>query len=270
MALKKKRLPEEINLNLVPMIDITSFILLALAILVMSMKKEASLDNILKLPPILHASKQDQTLMQIYILPAVIGPGGAINPDSTGLVAFMGKSRPPDACPNCQLPFRDINKNYIPGALLDGSGNPVASLGSAVTEEEQKKVSKERPPSYWCSRCRFEISPYVKLDEIPSLLKQKKKEVLDQMVATENFSRLRKQEAPMTSDQIKRMEDDIPLLIKADEQSFYGRILQVVFTAQSKDCDIKKFAFVTLPEASMQVQKAKERQDKLKEKQNRK
>jgi hypothetical protein len=83
-----------IDLNLVPMIDITSFILLALAILAMSMKKEASLDNILNLPPILYSSKQDTTELQIYILPAKVLEGGIIHPDSTGLVAFTGKGKP--------------------------------------------------------------------------------------------------------------------------------------------------------------------------------
>ena len=170
MAFKKQKKKLMTNINLVPMIDITSFILMALAILVMTMKKEASLDNILNLPPILYSSKQDTTELQIYILPAKVLEGGNIHPDSTGLVAFTGKGKPPVKCPNCGIAFRDAKAEYLPGTLLDMGGKPVQALTKAVEEEtveSQYKLSKEIPPAYFCSSCRFEISPYLKLDEIP-------------------------------------------------------------------------------------------------------
>lgn len=257
MALDNRKKFKDFNLNLVPMIDVTSFILLALAILTMSMKKEASLDNILKLPPVVHASKQDKTLLQIYVLPATILPGGNVNPDSTGLIAFMGKAQIPARCPNCKLPLRDAKGGYIPGSLTDMRGKPMQTIQSnvGVSSPEEAKLKTERPPSYLCSRCKFEISPYLKLDEIPKALSEKKREVLDQMVATENFSRTRKQQPHLTPAEIKKLEEAIPLMVKADNNAFYGRILQVVDMAQDKLCDIKKFTFVTLPEASAQAQK---------------
>lgn len=257
MAMAKRKIPTEINLNLVPMIDITSFILLSLAILVMSIKKEASLDNIIKLPPVLHASKQEKTQLQIYILPAVIMAGGVVNPDSTGLVAFVGKSAVPEKCPNCGLLLRDAKNKYVPNTLRKITGQSLASLSTDVTSTkvDDPNLKKERPPAYWCVRCNQEISPYLRLDDIPKALKAKKKEVLDQLVKTENYSRQNKGIPQLTPAEIKNIEDDIPLMIKADDKAFYGRILQVVDMARDTSCDLKKFAFVTLAEASLEAQK---------------
>jgi len=268
MALGKKT-KVMLDLNVVPMIDITSFILLSLAILNMSMKKEASLDNILKLPPVVHASKQDKTQLQIYVLPAVILPGGYVHPDSTGLVAFMGKSQVPIICPNCQLSFRDPKKNaYIPKTLLDMGGKPILEIQQQDDEksDDSKKLVTEKPPAYKCSRCGSEISPYLKLDQIPLELKKKKKEVVDLQVSSENFSRKKNGKGPLTPQEVKQIEDELPLMIKADDLSFYGRILQVVNMAMDTTCNIKKFAFVTLPEASIEAQKSDKIKEKMQEK----
>lgn len=260
MAFKKKKLKTELNINLVPMIDVTSFILLSLAILAMSMKKEASLDNILKLPPVVHAMKQDKSQLQIYVLPAALLPGGYLNPDSTGLVAFMGKSKAPEKCPNCGLALRNDKKEYISGTLLNLNRTPLLQMKvvDEKNEEELRKLSKERPPAYLCSRCNYEIGPYLKLEEIPKELKAKKKEVVDLLVNTEVFTRTQKGEV-LSPDAIKALGDsiknEIPLMIKADDEAFYGRILQVVYMAKDTSCDIKKFAFVTLPEASQEAKK---------------
>jgi hypothetical protein len=263
MAFKKK-LPTEVNINLVSMIDVTSFILLSLAILNMSMKKEASLDNVLKLPPVLYASKQNMTQLQIFVLPAAIQSGGYVNPDSTGLVAFFGKSTVPLECPNCHLPFRNAKKEYIPNSLLDQNGRPMAEMAKLDEEKDeaaQKKKSQDRPPAYSCSRCRYEISPYLKLDEIPKALQARKKEVVDEMVKSENFARQQKKEPPMSEAEAKKMGEDIPLMIKADNLAFYGRILQVVNMSMDTSCDIKKFAFVSDASASLEAQK-KEKEER--------
>jgi biopolymer transport protein ExbD len=263
---KKKKLPSEINLNLIPMIDITSFILIALAILVMSMKKEASLDNILKLPPVLHSAKQDTTQLQIYILPAKIRRGGAIDPDSTGLVAFSGKGKAPNACPNCKLAFRDEKLNYIPNTLLDEGLTPLVSMSKEGSAEEiQASMSTERPPAYYCSRCKYEISPYLKLDEIPLVLKKKKMEICSLLVGAENGARLRMGGTPLKPEEVKLVEDNIPLMIKADDYAFFGRILQVINMVKDTSVNIKKFAFVTLASASLAAKKSEDKETKGKE-----
>ena len=61
--------------------------------------------------------------------------------------------------------------------------------------------------------------------------------------------------APMSKEDEKRIADDLPLMIKADENAFYGRILEVVNMAKDTSCDIKKFTFVTLAEASLEAKK---------------
>ena len=266
MAFKKKKSNHEINLNLTSMIDITSFILLALAILTMTMKKEASLDNIVKLPPVYNTSKQDKAQLQIYILPARILKGGYIDPDSTGLVAFTGKGTIPIKCPSCSLSFRaDETHEYLGSSLLSLNGVAVASLEAEKAKEAAVK-GEMRPPAYLCSRCRYEISPYLKLDEIPTVIGQKKKEVLDEMVQTDNFSRERAGKSPLSEAEIKKMEDDIPLMIKADEKAFYGRILQVVNMAKDTTADIRKFAFITLSNASKDVMESIDKLEKSKKK----
>jgi biopolymer transport protein ExbD len=267
MAFAKHKKKLMIDLNLVPMIDITSFILLALAILAMSMKKEASLDNILTLPPILHSAKQDTTDLQIYILPAKVLEGGVICPDSTGLVAFTGKGKPPSKCPNCAFVFRNEKAEYLPGTLLDMAKKPVQTMAKAVEDEgsEESKLSKEIPPAYYCSNCGFEISPYLKLDEIPKALKAKKKEVVDLIVQIENAARANVQKPPLDEKQIKEIDESIPLMIKADDKAFYGRILEVVNMAKDTSCAIKKFAFVTEASASLDAQKKKDPASRIEE-----
>ncbi|MBL8027457.1 MAG: biopolymer transporter ExbD [Fibrobacteres bacterium] len=258
MALGKPKKKMMLDLNVVPMIDITSFILLSLAILNMSMKKEASLDNILKLPPVLHASKQNNTQLQIYVLPAAILKGGYVHPDSTGLVAFMDKSQVPIECPFCKAPFRNEKREYIAGSLLDASGKPLAQLGAMEDKKDEAanaKKATEKPPAHTCAKCKGEISPYLKLDDIPKALKEKKKTLVDEWKNAENLSRAAKQVAPLNEKEIKEYEDGLPLMIKADDLAFYGRILQVVNMAMDTSCAIKKFAFVTLPEASLEAKK---------------
>ncbi len=256
MGFKKTKLKAESNINLTSMIDVTSFILLALAILNISMKKEASLDNLLKLPPVYNASKQDKSQLQIYIMPASILPGGYINPDSTGLVAFVGKGKAPDKCPQCGLQLRNEKGEYLAHSLLDRFKKPIPSMEPSSSAEDQDKVLNELPPAYWCSKCNFEISPYLKLEQIPQALHDKKKEVVDIEVKARNYSRLKNNLQPLTEKEIKdSIADDIPLMIKADNQAFYGRILQVVNMAKDTLCDIKKFAFVTLASASKEAQK---------------
>lgn len=260
MALGKPKKKMMLDLNVIPMIDITSFILLSLAILNMSMKKEASLDNILKLPPVLHASKQTKTQLQIYVLPATILPGGYVNPDSTGLVAFIDKSSAPIECPYCKFRFRNEKNVYIPGSLLDMNGKPLNRLGGDESSKEAveaaaQKSKTEKPPAYNCSNCKGEISPYLKLDEIPVALKAKKQTIVDEWKNGETISRAAKSLPPPSAAEIKKFEDEIPLMIKADDLAFYGRILQVVNMAMDTSCAIKQFAFVTLPEASLDAQK---------------
>jgi len=261
--MKHKKLSAEINLNLVPMIDVTSFILLSLGILVMSMKKEASLDNVLTLPAVAHAAKQDTAQLQIYVLQAALLPGGYINPDSTGLVAFMGKASVPAECQKCGMRFRDQNGQYIPNSLLDISGKkPVLSVQSMgkQTEAEAQKLSKEKPPAYLCSQCRTEISPYLRLDEIPPLLKAEKEKVVKEFMAAEHANYIKLHGTDMPESLAKVREDSlkhqIPLMIKADNEAFYGRILQVINMTRDTTCDIRKFAFITNAAAAEQAQKA--------------
>jgi biopolymer transport protein ExbD len=250
---KHAKVHEEVNLNLVPMIDVVSFILLALAILIMSMKKEASLDNLLKLPPVLHSGRQDSTQLQIYILPAKILRGGYIDRDSTGLVAFAGKGKPPDKCPRCSLTFRNAKAEYVSGTLLDQGGKKLLTLAAEMTNNPQ--AVEDKPPAYFCSRCNYEISPYLKLDEIPLVLKKKKKETVDMLVFAENGARLRNGTPPLTKAEEKAVADNLPLMIKADNYAFYGRILQVINMVKDTSVNIKKFTFVTDASASLEAQK---------------
>lgn len=267
MGFKKRTAKANTNLNLTSMIDITSFILMALAILSITMKKEASLDNILRLPGILYATKQDTTQLSIYILPAKILSGGLIDPDSTGLVAFTDKSKAPDSCPKCQARFRNTGV-YVPNSLLDQSMKPLAAMEADVPKSKEEQAKEEaalkqmRPPVYYCANCKNEISPYLKLDEIATVLREKKKKVVKELVDGENLRADNNGLPHLSPEAVKKIGDDLPLMIKADERAFYGRILQVVNMAKDTACNIKKFAFVSLAEASLDAQKKKEKSEK--------
>jgi len=212
---------------------------------------ESSLDNIIKLPPILNAAKQEDALLQIYVLPAKIKEGGSIHRDSTGLIAFSDKAKAPSNCPQCNAPFKTDNGLYIPNSLVGPDTIPLPDLKSAMA---QAYKDGGRPPALACAKCGHEISPYLKLREIPEILKKKKEDVLQLMVRQKNFEREKKGEGPMTEEEVEAFEKTIPLMIKADNKAFYGRILQVVNMAKDTLCDIQNFAFITLPEASKEAQ----------------
>ncbi|OGJ89486.1 MAG: hypothetical protein A2487_06260 [Candidatus Raymondbacteria bacterium RifOxyC12_full_50_8] len=253
------------NVNLTPMINISALILMALAIISLSMKKEASLDQILQLPPVLYSAKQDTTNLEIYILPAKVGAGGNVVGDSTGLVAFSGKGSVPRQCPNCALPFRSDQGDYVPNSLTDMSGKPLPDLKIEIDEEKAKTTKiAVRPPAYSCSRCKTEISPYLRLDQIPEALKKRKKEIVDEMVLGENYSRDRLKKPRLTAEDEKKISDNIPLMIKADNKAFYGRILEVVYMAKDTSCAISKFVFVTRSDASIDVVKKTDTDTKAK------
>src|SRR3989339_556376 len=239
------------NVNLTPMINISALILMALAIISLSMKKEASLDQILQLPPVLYSAK--------------VGAGGNVVGDSTGLVAFSGKGSVPRQCPNCALPFRSDQGDYVPNSLTDMSGKPLPDLKIEIDEEKAKTTKiAVRPPAYSCSRCKTEISPYLRLDQIPEALKKRKKEIVDEMVLGENYSRDRLKKPRLTAEDEKKISDNIPLMIKADNKAFYGRILEVVYMAKDTSCAISKFVFVTRSDASIDVVKKTDTDTKAK------
>jgi biopolymer transport protein ExbD len=250
----------ELRLNLSPMIDVTFLILIYF---IVSMQMEPSLDNIIKLPPVLRASRQEDALLQIYILPAKVKKDGSVVRDSTGLIAFSDKAKTPQEC-ELGHPIMDENGNYIPGALVDAQGRPVQDLQKAKARAFKEDAP---PPIFKCAQphgevpdrmreASREIGPYVKLHQVPALLRDKKEEVLT--IMARNRAMRRKVE-PTEANLVKiekELEDSIALMIKADQNTFYGRILQVVNIAKTDTLSsIKNFAFVTLPEASQEVQK---------------
>lgn len=251
----RERKKEELKLNLSPMIDVVFLILIYF---IVSMQMEPSLDNIIKLPPIYNAAEQDTALLQIYVLPAKIEAGGRIAADSTGLVAFSDKAKTPSHCPNeqCNAVFLDKSGMYIPNTLLDPEGNPLVDLQETMAEAYGDQT---RPPAFACAVCGAEVSPYLRLDEIPMALRKKKKEAVKELVASENSKRAELGKPEMTPQEIDELEKRIKLMIKADERAFYGRILQVVNMAKDTTADIREFAFVTDPKHSKEVQKAQER-----------
>lgn len=249
MAFGGDKQSESLKLNLSPMIDVVFLILIYF---IVSMQMEPSLDNIIKLPPVYKAAEQEDALLQIYVLPAKVNSGGLIDPDSTGLVAFSDKAKTPDICPHCNQRIKTPEGLYIPGSLTDLRGDPVQDLQDIMAEAYGAGA---KPPAFLCARCGGEVSPYLDLDSIPSVLKRKKKEVLAMMVRRKNFERQQQGKGPLTPEEEKKAEDDIALMIKADQQAFYGRILQVVAMARDTASDIKKFAFVTDPKASETVKK---------------
>jgi biopolymer transport protein ExbD len=253
VALGRAKKSQQVRIDLSPMIDVVFLILIYF---VVSMQMEPSLDNIIKLPPAKKAVKQEDPLLQIYVLPARVDVYGNIVPDSTGLIAFSDKAKTPDAC-LLGHELLDKDGNYIPNSLLDENGAAIADLQKA-----KAAVFKENapPPVFICARHaehpdqvtgRFapsaEVGPYLRLQDVPGVLKQKKKQVFELMLSNQNSRRANEGKGPLSSEEMKKLEDGITLMIKADANTFYGRILQVVNMAKDTTAGIKNFAFITDP-----------------------
>lgn len=248
MAIARDKSKDSVSLNLSPMIDVVFLILIYF---IVSMQMEPSLDNIIKLPPVLRASKQEDALLQIYVLPAKIRADGSVVDDSTGLIAFSDKAKTPDTCSNGHRILDKETQNYIPNSLTDVNGVPIADLQKAKARAFKENAP---PPIFLCATCGAEVGPYVKLQDVPAVIKEKKAEVFDLMLANRNARRRNEGKDPLSPEEEKQLEDGIALMIKADEKTFYGRILQVVNFAKSEEAGIKNFAFVTDPKSSADVQ----------------
>ena len=146
MALRDKD-EKELTLNLSPMIDVTFLILIYF---IVSMQMEPSLDNIIKLPPVLRASKQEDALLQIYILPAKVRKDGSVLPDSTGLIAFSDKAKTPGTCPSCGAALKDRNDVYQANALQHADGTPIPDLQKAMAAAFSEDAP---PPVFHCTKC---------------------------------------------------------------------------------------------------------------------
>ncbi len=256
MALGREKKGEELKLNLSPMIDCTFLILIYF---IVSMQMEPSLDNIIKLPPVLRADKQEDALLQIYILPAKVREDGSVVADSTGLIAFSDKAKMPDSCPSCGVPLKDGNGLYMTGSLVTAEGVPIPDLQKHMAAAYSDSAP---PPVFQCANCGGEVGPYVKLQEVPALLKRKKNEVAMLMARSRNIERAKYGLPALDSAGVDSLKDSIALMIKADEHTFYGRILQVVSMAKDTAAGIKNFAFVTLPEASEEARQILDKKSK--------
>ena len=222
----KKKEKREPKLNLSPMIDVVFLILIYF---VVSIQMEPSLDDVLKLPDAVKSSKQEDTQLQIYVLPAKLRPDGGLNPDSTGQISFADRAGNPAKCLGkyqgqpCSQRFTDDEEAPIPGALILNE----------VSYQDKKGIRQVRTEKI-CARCGQNVL-FVTLDEVPNLLAKKKAEVLEILVEMANMKRAKVGQAMVTEAEKKRMEKEIPLMIKADKNTFYGRILQVVAQAKVPD-----------------------------------
>jgi biopolymer transport protein ExbD len=98
-------------------------------------------------------------------------------------------------------------------------------------------------------------SIFVKLDQLPDRLKIRREEVLAQLVQRENNKNIQQHKPPVTPERRKEIEEEMTLMIKADDLTFYGRIIQVV--EKAKEIKVTKFALVTTVESSKKVKAAK-------------
>lgn len=248
MVVGRSKDSDKLSLNLSPMIDVVFLILIYF---IVSMQMEPSLDNIIRLPPVLRASKQEDALLQIYILPASVRADGSIVSDSTGLIAFSDKAKTPEFCANGHRILNAQTLNYVPHSLLDADGKPIPDLQRAMADAFREDAP---PPVYNCAVCGVEVGPYVRLQEVPGVIKEKKAEVFEQMLASRNARRRKEGLELLSPEEEKALEDGIALMIKADVNTFYGRILQVVNFARTEEAGIRNFAFVTDPAASAEAQ----------------
>jgi biopolymer transport protein ExbD len=269
MNLTRKRKMSDAKLSLSPMIDVTFLLLIYF---IVSIQMEPSLDDRLALPDARYAMKQEESSLQIYVLKAHLNQDGSINPDSTGLIAFADRAGTPDSCMYCGLSFKtkvngiDIpdttawrTESYVinakgrivPGGvpeIVDTNTNEVI-VGNEINRKEdvviKDKVLEGR--NKFCRRCGNNML-FVTLDMVPKALEQARDKLFEKIVAVENAKKLQEQKPPLTEEEIDKMKEDMPLMIKADAKTFYGRIIQVV--ERAREAKVTKFALVTSSESA--------------------
>ncbi len=155
---RSKAKNKKIDLNLSPMIDVVFLILIYFIVII---QMEPTLDDILQLPPAYKSVHQEEDKLQIYVLPAKILPGGDIDPDSMGLIAFT--PREPK-----QWDSRSMEERYIP---LDSVSKRLERerdriLTSKVEKENKsryKKMQSSMSPSE-IDNLKFEMALMIKSD----------------------------------------------------------------------------------------------------------
>ncbi len=129
MALQKEKKEHSIDINLNPMIDVVFLILIYF---IVSIQMEPSLDDRLYLPNANYSMKQEESILQIYILKASLNPDGSIKPDSTGLVAFADRAGTPDSCLFCGFKFMVPH----PDGVIDPHTNEVMMIPDSSTTKK--------------------------------------------------------------------------------------------------------------------------------------
>jgi biopolymer transport protein ExbD len=267
MSLERKRKQEGVKLNLSPMIDVVFLILIYF---IVSLEMEPSLDDRLGLADARYSVKQEESALQIYVLKARLNPDGTINPDSTGLVAFADRAGTPDSCLFCGLSFKkEVEDKLVPDSttwftqpyvvetkqrLIEGGVPEIvdSNTGEIIVSQEGKPdvaVSGQvlEGKNKFCRQCGNNML-FVTLDMIPEALKKKREEIFEKVILTEDIKRANKRKPPLTEVEKERIKDEMPLMIKADNRTFYGRIIQVV--EKAREVGITKFALVTSSESS--------------------
>ena len=85
-------------------------------------------------------------------------------------------------------------------------------------------LAPEPPPVFFHAQTGEEVGPYLQLKDVPRVLNEKKEEVFKLMLASKNGRRAKNGEAPLNAEEEKKLKDNIALMIKADQNTFYGRI----------------------------------------------
>jgi biopolymer transport protein ExbD len=267
MALQRKRTQEGIKLNLSPMIDVVFLILIYF---IVSLEMEPSLDDRLALADARYSVKQEESALQIYVLKASLRSDGTINPDSTGLIAFADRAGTPDSCLYCGLSFKkQVEGKMVPDSttwftrpyVVNTRGRTIEGGLPEIVDSSTSELilGKETKPDItvdekilegknkFCQRCGNNML-FVSLDMIPTALTKKREEIFSKLIVRENIKREQKGKPPLSEEEKDNLKNNMPLMIKADSKTFYGRIIQVV--EKAREVDITKFALVTSAESS--------------------
>ncbi len=267
MNLKRKRKLGDAKLSLSPMIDVTFLLLIYF---IVSIQMEPSLDDRLALPDSRYSIKQDESALQIYVLRAHLNTDGSINPDSTGLIAFADRAGTPDSCLYCGQSFKKkvgevlvpdtttwVTESYVinaKGRIVYGGLPEIVdtNTGEVIVggEEKEDVIVKDKVlegRNKFCRRCGNNML-FVTLDMVPKALDIARNALLEKAIAVENSNRMQKQKPPLTEIEIDNLKADMPLMIKADAKTFYGRIIQVV--ERAREAGVTKFALVTSSEST--------------------
>lgn len=100
---------------------------------------------------------------------------------------------------------------------------------------------------------------FVRLDDVPYMIDLERKKKSKDLFRALNVQRAQRKLPPFNKQQEDSVKANMALLIKADKDVFYGRVLQVV--EKAKEANVFNFSFVTSVQSSQEMERNRRKEE---------